>query len=103
MPGGNMMTQPTRSNLQQAFDRHRVRYGLAKAEAKLAAACGTREVAKVANEQIGAGFAALAINPGLLAALGVPPLTPSKFPQPKHGQSVEARLGEMASAIYARR
>jgi hypothetical protein len=96
------MTEPTRDDLQKAFDRNRVRYGLAKAKTKLAAATGTGEVEKVADDKIAAGFATLAINPGLLAALGVPPLTPSKFPSPKANQSVEARLGEMASAIYAR-
>lgn len=90
----------TRDDLQKAFDRHHVRYGRAAAEQKLIAASGVGEVAKVADDKIAAGFKALAISPAVLKAVGIPPLTPSKFPAPKAGQSVEARLGEIAALIY---
>jgi hypothetical protein len=69
---------------------------------KLTAACGTGEVAKVPDDKIAAGFKALAISPAVLKACGIPPLKPSKFPSPRAGQTVEARLGEMAKAIYSK-
>jgi len=91
----------SRDDLQRAFDRYHVRYSKAEAARKLTAACGTGEVAKVPDDKIAAGFKALAISPAVLNACGVPPLTVSKFPSPKGGQSAQARLGEMAKAIYS--
>jgi hypothetical protein len=93
----------TRDDLQKAFDRYRLRYSEAKAKQTLAAATGSGEVATVPEDKMEAGFKALAISPAVLAACGVLPLATSKFPPPKAGQSVEARLGEMAAAIYPAR
>ncbi len=93
----------TRDDLQKAFARYRLRYSEAKAKQTLAAATGTGEVANVPGEKIAVGFKALALSPAVLEACGGTPLTASKFPAPTAGQSVEARLGELAVAIYSAR
>jgi hypothetical protein len=98
-----MQAQVTRDDLQRAFDRFHVRYGKAKAEAKLAAACGVSAVAEVADDKLAAGFKALEIPAAVLRALGVAPLAPSRFPPAVKGQNVQDRLGEMAKAIYPKR
>lgn len=95
-----MQAQATRDDLQRAFDRVHARYGLAKAQEKLTAACGVSAVAEVADDKLAAGFNALAIKPAVLATLGLAPLAPSKFPPPFKGQNANARLDEMAKAIY---
>jgi hypothetical protein len=97
-----MKAKASRDDLQAAFDRYRVRYGKAKAEAKLTAACGVGEVAAVADDKLALGFHALAIKPAVLAALGLAPLAPSKFPPAVRGQNAQERLGEMTRVIYAK-
>lgn len=93
----------TRDLLESAFDRYRARYGVAKAEQKLAAACGVSAVGEVADDQVAAGFKALEIPAAVLRMLGIAPLAPSRFPPPFKGQDAEARLDEMANAIYCKR
>jgi hypothetical protein len=95
-----MKAHVTRDDLQRAFDRVHARYGLAKAQEKLTAACGVSAVAEVADDKLAAGFDALAIKPAVLATLGLAPLAPSKFPAAVKGQNVQERLGEMAKVLY---
>jgi hypothetical protein len=95
-----MQAHVTRDDLQRAFDRQSARYGLARAQGKLTAACGVSAVAEVADDKIAEGFRALAIKPAVLAILGLAPLAPSRFPPAVKGQNVQERLGEIAKAIY---